>query len=316
MSERRTVVQALSTLLTNGYVKGFVTGNIYTGPLKHVCVPTLNCYSCPGALCACPVGAVQVVLAGGGGFDPTAPHTIWTKLAGILSGAPVFVIGFLTLLAAFVGRASCGWLCPFGWFQDLVHRIPVPFTKRGGGARGLHYLKYLILVGMVVLMPLFLVDSFGFSEPYFCKLVCPAGTLEGGLLLPILQPDLRGMLGKLFAWKVSLLVLLIGLMTVFRRPFCNWLCPLGAWFGPFNRISLYRLEFDKNKCVQCGLCMKVCPSGLDPVRECDSSDCVRCLDCGHICPKQAIAVRGPGLPSATTSRPADAVPPSAPGTGH
>lgn len=295
MSERRTMVQAVSTVLTNGYLKGFVTGNIYTGPLKHVCVPTLNCYSCPGALFACPVGAAQVILAGGGGFDPTAPHTIWTKLTGILSGAPVLVIGLLTLLGALVGRASCGWTCPFGWLQDLAYRIPVPFRKRGGGPGIFYYGKYILLVVMVVLMPLFVVDRFGFSEPFFCKLVCPAGTLEGGVVLPILQPDLRGMLGRLFAWKTFVLILFLGLMTVFRRPFCNWACPLGAWLGPFNRVSLYRLEFDQERCCHCGICAKACPSGLEVEKELDSADCVRCLECVNVCPKKAILPAGPGF---------------------
>ncbi len=295
MSERRTLAQAVSTVLTNGYIKGFVTGNIYTGPLKHVCVPTLNCYSCPGALFACPVGAAQVILAGGGGFDPTAPQTIWTKLSGILSGTPVFVIGFLTLLAAFVGRASCGWACPFGLVQDLVYRIPVPFKKRGGGPNILYYLKYLMLLVMVVLMPLLVVDRFGFSEPFFCKLVCPAGTLEGGVLLPLLQPDLRGMLGRLFAWKTFLLLTFLALMTIFKRPFCNWACPLGAWLGPFNQVSLYRLKIDRERCCNCGLCTRACPSGLDVENELDSADCIRCLECVNVCPRTAILVKGPGF---------------------
>lgn len=303
MSERRTMVQAVSTVLTNGYLKGFVTGNIYTGPMKHVCVPTLNCYSCPGALCSCPVGAVQVILAGGGGFDPTATHTIWTKLMGILSGAPVMVIGFLTLLGALVGRASCGWVCPFGWLQDLVYRIPVPFRKRDGGPNILYYGKYIMLVVMVVLMPLFVVDRFGFSEPFFCKLVCPAGTLEGGMILPILQPDLRGMLGRLFAWKMFVLIAFLALMTVFRRPFCNWACPLGAWLGPFNRVSLFRLKLDQERCCHCGMCAKVCPSGLEVEKEIDSADCVRCLECVNICPKKAILPEGPGFSRKSTGEP-------------
>ena len=55
-------VQIAFAALTNGYLYGFLTGRIYTGPTKAVCVPGLNCYSCPGALGACPIGSLQAVL--------------------------------------------------------------------------------------------------------------------------------------------------------------------------------------------------------------------------------------------------------------
>ena len=58
-------IQALWAALTNSHISGFVTGKIYTGKLKNVCVPGLNCYSCPGALGACPIGAMQSILVGG-----------------------------------------------------------------------------------------------------------------------------------------------------------------------------------------------------------------------------------------------------------
>lgn len=55
----RTWVQLAWTALTNGYVQGFTSGTIWKGPSKAYCVPGLNCYSCPGALGACPLGALQ-----------------------------------------------------------------------------------------------------------------------------------------------------------------------------------------------------------------------------------------------------------------
>jgi ferredoxin len=281
----RAFVQAASAFLTNGYLKGFVTGKIFNGPTKHLCVPTLNCYSCPGALFACPVGAVQVILAGGGGVDPTAPHTFREKMTGILSGSPLYVIGFLMIIGALIGRATCGWVCPFGWLQDLVHKIPV---KKFRAPRFMSYLRYVFLIGMVILMPLFWVDKTGMSGPAFCELACPAGTLEGGILLPLLNHDLRGMLGKLFAFKVTSLVILLVLMAFFARPFCSWICPLGAFLGPFNRISLFKLRFREDECVHCHKCRQVCPSGLDVETEIDTSDCIRCLECANVCPKHLI----------------------------
>ena len=58
----RTVVQLCWMALTNGYAAGFAKGTIYKGELKRVCVPGLNCYSCPGALGSCPIGSLQAVL--------------------------------------------------------------------------------------------------------------------------------------------------------------------------------------------------------------------------------------------------------------
>ncbi len=294
----RAIVQTVSTFLTNAYLKGFWTGKIFVGASKHICVPSLNCYSCPGAMFACPVGAAQVVLAGGGGLDPTAPRVWGEKITTILSGTPVFVIGFLSLIGAFFGRASCGWVCPFGFFQELIHRIPGPKPRP---PKVLRWMKYVVLLVFVILMPLLLTDKLGFSEPYFCELICPAGTLEGGIFLPLLNSDLRGLLGKLFLWKFSLLIGLIYLMVLFRRPFCAWLCPLGAFLAPFNLFSIGRVSLDAEECVNCGLCDKVCPAQLDVRKEIDGLDCIRCLECGEICPKKIIQ---PGFSGQVVPKPA------------
>jgi hypothetical protein len=94
-------VQLGFTILTNSYAAGFVQGKIYAGPLKKFCVPGLSCYSCPGALGACPVGALQAVITSRQ-FDFS-----------------FYVAGFLVMVGALRGRFVCGWLCPFGWIQDL-----------------------------------------------------------------------------------------------------------------------------------------------------------------------------------------------------
>jgi polyferredoxin len=296
--------QFWATLLTNSYLAGFLSGRIFTGtfqhpfslgkklflPTKYLCVPTLNCYSCPGALFSCPVGAAQVILAGGGGVDLTAVHSLPAKLKIILTGVPLFVVGFLTLVGALFGRASCGWLCPFGWFQDIVHRVPSPkFRLPAWG----HWLKYVVLLVFVILLPLLLVDQYGGSEPFFCKLICPAGTLQGGFLLPLFHQDLREQLGRLFAWKTLVFFAFLIAMVFFPRPFCATACPLGAFLGLFNRISLWKLDVDQGKCVHCGLCTKACIAGLNAPKDVCSGDCVRCLECVKACPVKAITFSGP-----------------------
>ena len=120
-------IQAAATLLTNIHIPNLWKGKIYQGSVKNVCVPGLNCYSCPAATGACPIGAFQAVV-GSSGFKFS-----------------YYITGFFILLGVTLGRFICGFLCPFGWFQDLLHKIP---GKKFSTARlrPLRYLKYIILI--------------------------------------------------------------------------------------------------------------------------------------------------------------------------
>ena len=154
---KRFGIQALWTLLSNAHVTGFLNGKIYKGPLKQFCVPGLNCYSCPGALGSCPIGAMQA-----------------------LAGSPdyalsLLVLGFLMVVGGLGGRLVCGFLCPFGWFQDLLHRIPFPKKFSTRRLRPLTWLKYGVLVVFVFLLPNLMVNVLGMGNPTFCKYLCPQG---------------------------------------------------------------------------------------------------------------------------------------------
>lgn len=269
-------VQALWAFLTNSYLAGFVQGKIYRGKLKNLCVPGLNCYSCPGALGACPIGAMQAVIGS------------WNfKFA-------FYAAGFLMFVGALAGRVVCGWLCPFGMIQDFLHKIPFP-VKIGTfrGDKLLRKLKYLVLVVFVILLPMFLVDVLGQGEPYFCKYICPAGTLEGGLPLVLLNRSMRSALGWLYAWKNLLLAVTIVFSVLIYRPFCKYICPLGAIYSVFNPISVFRYRVDKEKCTGCGACAKVCKMQADPAECANSPECIRCGICKKACPVRAIQVADP-----------------------
>lgn len=264
-------IQALWALVTNSYLAGFVQGKIYTGKLKNVCVPGLNCYSCPGAVGSCPIGAMQAVVGS------------WNfKFA-------YYVIGFLIFIGAMIGRVVCGFLCPFGLVQDLLHKIPFPRKiQTFHGDKLLRKLKYIILIVFVILLPLFVVDIIGQGEPYFCKLICPAGTLEGGIFLVLTDKSLRSMVGWLYAWKSVLLVITIVLSMIIYRPFCKYICPLGAFYSIFNPISVFRYRVDKDRCVNCGKCRQVCQMQVNPVENANHPECIRCGRCKKVCPTGAI----------------------------
>ena len=168
----------------------------------------------------------------------------------------------------------------------------MPFFKKIGTFRGdrlLRRLKYVILVVFVILMPLFLVDILGQGAPYFCKLICPAGTLEGGIPLVLLNKAMRGTIGWLYAWKNFLLVITILLSIMIYRPFCKYICPLGAVYSVFNPISIFRYRVDQEKCVKCGACAKACKMQADPVKNANSTECIRCGLFKKICPTDAIS---------------------------
>ena len=268
----RHLIQTAWATLTNSHVSGFVTGKIYTGKLKNLCVPGLNCYSCPGATGACPIGSLQAVIGS------------WNfKFA-------YYVIGFLIFVGAILGRLVCGFLCPFGLILDLLHKIP--FFKKIRTFRGdklLRKLKYVIFLVFVILLPLFLTDLMGQGAPYFCKLICPAGTLEGGLPLVLLNKAMRGAIGWLYIWKNTILIATIVLSILIYRPFCKYICPLGAFYSIFNKVSLFRYRIDGDKCVHCGKCAKVCQMNVDPVKTPNSPECIRCGRCRQACPKDAIS---------------------------
>ncbi len=270
----RYTMQALWALITNSFIIGFIQGKIYRGKIKNVCVPGLNCYSCPGAIASCPIGALQAVI---GSYE--------FKFS-------FYIAGFMIFIGAIMGRFVCGWLCPFGFIQDLLHKIPFKKKIRTfKGDRPLRYLKYVILVVFVILMPLFIVDIIGQGTPYFCKLICPAGTLEGGLPLVIMNEGLQRTVGWLYAWKNLLLVITIIASIIIYRPFCKYICPLGAIYSLFNPISVFKYRVNEEKCINCHACSNICKMNVDPVKNSNALECIRCGKCKSICPTNAIEYR-------------------------
>ena len=264
-------VQILFAAIINGYVIGFIKGRIFTGTTKKICVPGLNCYSCPGALGSCPIGSLQAVL---------------TNRNYQFS---FYVIGFLILVGVCLGRFVCGWLCPFGLVQDIVYQIPfVKKYKNIYGHKIVKYLKYVILILFVIILPLFVVNIIGQGSPWFCKYICPSGTLMAGIPLVAMNMPLQQAIGFLYYWKISILILLILLSIVVYRPFCKYLCPLGAIYGMFHSVAFYRYDVDVEKCVQCGKCQKSCNMDISVWQNPNSPECIRCGDCIKCCPTGAI----------------------------
>ncbi len=257
--KKRRICQGFATFISNSYLKGILLGGIYQGKFKYFCIPTLNCWSCPLSIFSCPIGAIQHIVAYGTYY------------------IPLYSLGVLGIVASIGGRITCGWICPFGLLQDMLYKVKIRKFKI---SQGLTYIKYFVLVILVFLIPSFT------KEPWFSKL-CPAGTIEAGIPLLLLEPELRRFIGELFSIKIGILILFMGWMLISKRPFCRIACPLGAIYSLFNHISLFKLKIDEKKCTHCNKCYESCPMGIKVYQELNSKDCIRCLECSG-CPQGVV----------------------------
>lgn len=263
---RRRFIQVCAAAVYNLNLSGFTNPSIYRGATKGVCVPGLNCYSCPGAIGACPLGSLQASLNN-------------------LPALPLYVLGTLLIFGALFGRAICAFLCPSGLIQDLLYKIPTKKIPKGRWSRRLSWLKYVVLAVFVIGIPIYTLIASGVVTPAFCKWICPAGTLEGGIGLAAFRADLRAQLGGLFSWKLAVLLAVVVASVFIYRPFCRFLCPLGAIYSIFNRFALFGIRLDEDKCTHCGLCTRSCKLDVEKVND---RECIRCGECIDRCPHGAL----------------------------
>lgn len=286
---KRRLIQVYAALLTNANIKGYISGKIYNGrDTKYACVPGLNCYSCPGAVGACPLGSLQ------------------NALAETNARASLYVFGILALFGLMLARTICGFLCPVGLGQDLLYKIRTPKLKKSRVTRVLSYLKYVILAVFVIAIPL-IYAGFGSKLPGFCKYICPAGTFGGAVML-LINPnnaDKFASLGAMFTWKFGVMVAIVTAAIFIYRFFCRFFCPLGAIYGFFNRIALLGVKVDNENCTDCGLCVSHCKMDVKRVGD---HECINCGECISVCPTKAIRWKGSKLfvHANTVSAPAEA----------
>lgn len=269
---KRKLIQLCAALIYNLNLKGFAEVSIYRGKIKGICVPGLNCYSCPGAIGSCPLGTLQ------------------NSLSAMDRKLPFYILGVLLLLGVTLGRTVCGFLCPFGLIQELLYKIPGPKVRKGKVTKALSKLKYVILVVFVVILPVVYKMVEGIPVPAFCKFICPAGTLEGGIPLVLLDENLTSLAGALFTWKTSLLAVIVVSAVFIYRSFCRFLCPLGAIYSFFSPVSLLGVEVEQETCTQCGRCVKSCKMDIKRVGD---RECIQCGECMKECIPHAIRWKKP-----------------------
>lgn len=219
-----------------------------------VCGPVFHCYSCPLAFLACPIGVVA---------NFSALHLF-----------PFAAVGTLVLVGATLGTAVCGWACPFGFMQDMAAKIPTPRFRIPAWAG---YARYLVLIGLVILVPYLWGEG---HRLFFCR-VCPAGALEGGLPNTVQMARAGEGLVLPNTLKLAVLIGVLVAMLFTVRPWCRVFCPLGAIFAVFNRASVLVLRFRSDACKDCGQCAKMCAYDVLPAADVNNGRCIRCLECSN-----------------------------------
>lgn len=223
--------------------------------------PFFYCYGCPAAAFACPIGTFQ--------------HY------AILEQFPFYALGAIGVFGLALGRFWCGWGCPFGTVQDLVSLV-----RRRDDAirvRRVPWLKFLVLA-LVIFIAWIAVDTL------FCK-VCPAGSLFAAIPQRFVSSELS--FGTFFYVHLATLAIVLVAFLLIGRFWCRYLCPLGAIFGAFNRVSILKMKVDFSKCERCGDCLKVCPTAIEKLEEIENcTDCIRCGKCIESCDNHAVRIAG------------------------
>jgi len=264
---KRKVIQIYTALLYNANLKGFIKGEIFKGSSKVSCVPGLNCYSCPGAIGACPLGSLQAAVS-------KANKSI-----------TYYVIGILLLYGLIFGRTICGWLCPVGLCQELAYKIPSPKLKKSKYTRLFSYFKYVLLIIFVIILPI----AYTSAVPGFCKYICPAGIFEGSFFIVSKDLSFLPALRQIFTWKFCLFIAIFVACIFIFRFFCRFICPLGAIYGLFNKFNILGVKVNKDTCIDCGLCVRECKMDIKKVGD---HECINCGECIPICPTKAIQWKG------------------------
>jgi len=195
------------------------------------------------------------------------------------------------------GRIFCNWICPYGILHHFTgwimgkSRAEERERIEANRYRKLYGLKYVILIAMIA--------------------AAVGGTLQIGWLDPIclfhrsMNVAILPMINLFFpssiyvqqyfhvgAWVVGfLLFFLVGMNVIIPRFFCRVLCPLGAFLGTLSSVSLWRIDRDVTKCVDCDLCLKSCEGASDPQTQLRKSECFVCFNCVEDCPEDALSFK-------------------------
>ena len=190
------------------------------------------------------------------------------------------MVGVWLALTLVMGKGWCSYACFFGGIEEGVAAIPARAKIRKLDPR-LRYLPWAVLLAMVLL-------SLSLFEPAYCMWLCPFKAVSEYVAA-------RNLLG--LVQNVIFILLFAGLVIVLpfltkKRTQCSWFCPFGAFQSIFNKISIFEVKIDKERCKPCLVCLNACPnlslSKESVARGETLLSCMKCGACVDVCPRQAI----------------------------
>jgi len=190
------------------------------------------------------------------------------------------MVGLWLALTLVMGKGWCSYACFFGGIEEGVAAIPPRAKIRKLDSR-LRYVPWAVLLAMVLL-------SLALFEPAYCMWLCPFKAVTEYVAA-------RSTIG--LVQNVIFILLFAGLVIVLpfltkKRTQCSWFCPFGAFQSIFNKISIFEMRIDKERCHPCLLCQNACPnlslSKESVARGETLLSCMKCGACVDVCPRQAV----------------------------
>jgi polyferredoxin len=237
---------------------------------------------------------------------------------------PWLALASFLIVGVLIGKSLCGWICPFGFVQDLVgfiKRKQADFSSRTHDS--MVYMKYFVLgIALFVSVTFSASKLMGASGGYesaigiFTKApftaLSPAETLFGTVPTMILNfrtalatksvtDALSGIstLPPLFWIQIFIMAFVLVFAAYIPRGWCRYFCPHGAIMAVLNRFSFLGLRRDPVKCAKggCRLCVSACPMKVPildlPWEKFSDPECIYCMKCADACHEKAIKLKYP-----------------------
>jgi polyferredoxin len=245
----------------------------------------------------------------------------WERLTVIF---PWLAVSSFLVVGVLIGKSLCGWVCPFGFIQDLIGFVKVKKIEVSPKThRNMALVKYFVL-GIVLFISLTFSAAklAGAQRDYERALgifayapftaISPAETLFAtlpkgiqGFSILVIEKSVSDVLSRvldlspLFWVQLFILIGALVLSAYVPRGWCRYLCPHGAIMAFLNKFSFLGLRRDPVKCVkgECRECVKACPM-MVPILELhwekfSDPECIYCMKCADACPHKAIKPKYP-----------------------
>jgi len=200
---------------------------------------------------------------------------------GMAGGGIASMVGIWLAITLVVGKGWCSYACFFGGIEEGVAAIPKRAKIRKLDPRW-HYLPWAVLLAMVLL-------SLALFEPAYCMWLCPFKAVSEY----VAARNTVGLIQNvIFVVLFVTLVIVLPFLTK-KRTQCSFLCPFGAFQSLFNKISVFDVRIDKEKCHTCVSCQNACPN-MSLTKESIAKgqalmSCMKCGACVDVCPRQAVS---------------------------